>query len=65
VYVQKTSNAQMRKFVMPSGNVMQDQFKPWCFGIAFAFLFEYFAGMPDVPVGRLLRLIAGKNTPRE
>jgi hypothetical protein len=50
VYVRKTGNAQMRKFVMSSGDVVQDQFKPWYFGIAFAFLFKYCAGMPDVLV---------------
>jgi hypothetical protein len=50
VYVRKTGNAQTRKFVMSSGNVMQDQFKPWYFGIAFAFLFKCCAGVPDMPV---------------
>ena len=28
---------------------MQPQFKPWCFGVAFAFLFKYGIGMPDMP----------------
>ena len=28
---------------------MQDQFKPWYFGIAFAFLFKFCTGMPDMP----------------
>jgi hypothetical protein len=50
VYVRKTGNAQMRKFVMSSGNVMQDQIKPWCFGIACAFLFKCCAGVLDMPV---------------
>jgi hypothetical protein len=50
VYVHKTGNAQMHKFVMSSGNVMQDQFKPWYFGIAFAFWFKYCTGMADMPV---------------
>ena len=31
---------------------MQDQFKPWYFGIAFAFLFKYCTGMPDMPKWR-------------
>ena len=50
VYVRKTGNVRMRKFVMSSGDVMRDQFKPWYFGIAFAFLFKYCAGVPDMPV---------------
>jgi hypothetical protein len=50
VCAQKAGNVQMRKFVMSSGNMMQDQFKPWCFDIAFAFLFKYCAGVPDMPV---------------
>jgi hypothetical protein len=48
--VRKTGNAPMHKFVMSSGNVVRDQFKPWYFGIAFAFLFKYRAGVPDVLV---------------
>ena len=28
---------------------MIDQFQPWYFGIAFAFLFKYCTGMPDMP----------------
>ena len=28
---------------------MQPQFKPWYFGIAFAFLFKFCVGMPDMP----------------
>jgi hypothetical protein len=36
-------------FVMTSGSAMQPQFKPWYFGVAFAFLFKYCTGMPDMP----------------
>ena len=28
---------------------MIDQFQPWYFGVAFAFLFKYCTGMPDIP----------------
>ena len=28
---------------------MLDQFVPWYFGVAFAFLFKYCTGMPDMP----------------
>ena len=28
---------------------MLDQFEPWYFGVAFAFLFKYCTGMPDMP----------------
>ena len=39
----------MRRFVMSSGTEMQDQFRPWYFGVAFAFLFKFCTGMPDMP----------------
>ena len=32
-----------------TGNTMIDQFEPWYFGVAFAFLFKYCTGMPDCP----------------
>eukprot|EP00973_Karenia_brevis_P037231 5133403-Karenia_brevis.AAC.1 len=28
---------------------MQPQFRPWYFGVAFAFLFKFCTGMPDMP----------------
>ena len=37
------------RFVMSAGSAMQPQFKPWYFGVAFAFLFKYCTGMPDMP----------------
>ena len=30
-------------------NTMIDQFQPWYFGVAFAFLFKFCTGMPDMP----------------
>ena len=36
------------RMVVATGNVMIDQFKPWYFGVAFAFLFKYCTGMPDM-----------------
>ena len=36
------------KFKVVTGNVLLDQFVPWYFGIAFAFLFKYCIGMPDL-----------------
>ena len=33
---------------MSTGNRMIDQFQPWYFGVAFAFLFKYCTGMPDM-----------------
>ena len=34
---------------MSTGSVMQNQFQPWYLGIAFAFLFKFCTGMPDMP----------------
>ena len=36
-------------YMMATGNNLVDQFNPWYFGIAFAFLFKYCTGMPDMP----------------
>ena len=41
--------AQAQRYIVTTGNEMQNQFKPWYFGIAFAFLFKYCTGMPDMP----------------
>ena len=38
------------KYVLTSGSAMLDQFEPWYFGVAYAFLFKYCTGMPDMPV---------------
>ena len=37
---------------MTTGNVMVDQFEPWYFGVAFAFIFKYCTGMSDAPCFR-------------
>ena len=37
------------RLVMTSGTSMQKQFEPWYFGVAFAFLFKFCTGMPDMP----------------
>ena len=44
-----TSDAQMHRFVLASGSRMENQFVPWYFGVAFAFLFKFCTGMPDMP----------------
>ena len=36
------------RVVVSSGNKMIDQFQPWYFGCAFAFVFKYGTGMPDM-----------------
>ena len=38
----------VQPYMAATGNVMIDQFQPWYFGIAFAFLFKYCTGMPDM-----------------
>ena len=35
--------------VMTTGSALLDQFQPWYFGVAFAFIFKYCTGMPDMP----------------
>ena len=35
--------------IVTTGSAMLDQFVPWYFGVAFAFLFKYCTGMPDTP----------------
>eukprot|EP00975_Prorocentrum_lima_P020129 4238753-Prorocentrum_lima.AAC.1 len=37
------------KLAATTGNSMIDQFQPWYFGVAFAFLFTFCVGMPDKP----------------
>ena len=32
-----------------TGNELVDQFEPWYFGVAFAFMLKYCTGMPDTP----------------
>ena len=45
----KRGDVTSQRFVMTTGTAMQPQFKPWYFGVAFAFLFKYGVGMPDMP----------------
>ena len=49
VDVFKRGDTSSQRFVMTTGTAMQPQFKPWYFGVAFAFLFKYGVGMPDMP----------------
>ena len=41
----ETGNA--AKVAVSAGNAMVDQFKPWYYGVAFAFMFSFCTGMPD------------------
>ena len=43
------SGADLHKFSLAPGTNMQEQFVPRYFGIAFAFMFKYCTGMPDMP----------------
>ena len=43
----KTSS--MQGLEITTGSRMLDQFEPWYFGVAFAYLFKYCAGLPDAP----------------
>ena len=42
--------AGMRRVIVATGSKMQNQFVPWYFGVAFAFVFKYCTAMPDMPV---------------
>ena len=44
-----SDSLQTECIAVKTGNQMIDQFVPICFGIAFAFIFTYNAGMPDMP----------------
>ena len=43
-----SSEQRMQTLGVITGNKMIDQFQPWYFGVAFAFVFSYCIGMPDV-----------------
>ena len=47
------------RFFVTTGNAMLDQFEPWYFGVAFAFIFKYCTGMPDMPAA-----LSGVSLPR-
>ena len=42
----ENKHAVYRKEIV-AGHKMIDQFEPWYFGVAFAFMFKYCTGMPD------------------
>ena len=41
--------ASIRALKIKTGQQVIDQFEPWYFGVAFAFVFKYCIGMPDLP----------------
>ena len=43
------AGSRVQPYVLATGNAMVDQFNSWYFGVAFAFLFKYCTGMPDMP----------------
>jgi len=45
----QTKKKKVNKYALVTGNKLIDQFEPWYFGVAFAFLFKYCTGMPDPP----------------
>ena len=57
VLAEQTRDANLRGFDKSSmqgleittGSRMLDQFEPWYFGVAFAYIFKYCAGLPDAP----------------
>ena len=46
---EQRKSRRVERLVASTGNQLVDQFRPWYFGIAFAFLFKYCIGMPDPP----------------
>eukprot|EP00959_Pyramimonas_sp_CCMP1952_P179750 3758538-Pyramimonas_sp.AAC.1 len=42
-------NERVDRLRVCTGNTMMDQFEPWYFGVAFAFVLKYCTGMPDMP----------------
>ena len=38
-----------QRVAVSTGNAMLDQYEPWYFGVAFAFMFSFCTGMPDPP----------------
>ena len=38
----------VRRLIVTTGSAMLNQFAPWYFGVAFAFVFKYCTGMPDM-----------------
>ena len=46
---ERSKRRKVQRVACATGNAMIDQFEPWYFGVAFAFLFKYCTGMPDMP----------------
>ena len=48
--INQTNNNHLRteRIEVKTGNAMIDQFAPWYFGVAFAFMFTYNVGFPDM-----------------
>ena len=42
-------SATVQTLKIKTGQQVMDQFEPWYFGVAFAFVFKYCLGMPDLP----------------
>ena len=62
---EQTKRRRVQRKACATGNTMIDKFEPWYFGIAFAFLFSYCTGMPDMPVfARRERYRRAPNAPR-
>ena len=49
IVAEQDQGRKVERVACATGNTMIDQFEPWYFGIAFAFLFKYCTGMPDPP----------------
>ena len=49
VITETNQNKKVERLSVVTGNIMIDQFEPWYSGVAFAFLFKYCTGIPDMP----------------
>ena len=49
VHDEYAQNRRVQRKEIATGNELIDQFEPWYFGVAFAFMFKYCTGMPDTP----------------
>ena len=55
----------VERCIVSTGSAMIDQFQPWYFGVAFAFLFKFCTGMPDMPAySERVRHRRGDGAPR-
>jgi hypothetical protein len=46
---EQQAGATVERLCATTGNQLVDQFEPWYFGVAFAFVFKYCLGMLDMP----------------